>query len=118
MSWADDAACKGMDTALFFPAKGEDLSSARSVCARCTVTAECLEEALALATNDDLGIRGGLSQRQRRQIRRLAPISHGTIGGAQTHRRRGEKPCGDCLWAEAVYKRETRPSRAKASPSL
>ena len=35
-------------------------------------------------------------------------IAHGTYGGAQAHRRRGETPCDDCKAAQAAYQRAYR----------
>jgi WhiB family transcriptional regulator, redox-sensing transcriptional regulator len=71
--WRDRALCSGTDPDLFFPigTTGQALVTidhAKRVCARCTVTQECLD--FALATNQDSGIWGGLSEEERRQIRR------------------------------------------------
>lgn len=38
------------------------------------------------------------------------PIEHGTFTGAQTHTRRGEIACFDCLDAKASYQRRIRRS--------
>lgn len=68
MSWQDQAACRGTDTELFFPQRGDRVSEAKAVCRRCAVRAECLE--YALANREVHGIWGGLSERERRQVRR------------------------------------------------
>lgn len=68
--WRELALCAQIDGDLFFPEKGESASLARSVCARCPVSEECL--AFALATNEREGIWGGLTARERAQIRREA----------------------------------------------
>lgn len=65
--WLEHAACRGMDTALFFPKRGELLDEARDACARCPVAAECLSA--ALADGEHHGVWGGTSERERRKIR-------------------------------------------------
>ena len=42
----------------------------------------------------------------------MNPINHGTYGGYQVHKRRGEPPCGACADAAAAYMRDFRASRA------
>jgi WhiB family redox-sensing transcriptional regulator len=71
--WRDHALCRDTDPELFFPVgtTGQALVSidhAKRVCAQCEVTSECLD--FALATNQDSGIWGGLSEEERRVIRR------------------------------------------------
>jgi WhiB family transcriptional regulator, redox-sensing transcriptional regulator len=51
----------------FFPAPGESARDAKRVCAECRVKTECLEYALE---RDLCGVWGGLSERERRQLRR------------------------------------------------
>lgn len=67
--WFADALCAQTDPDGFFPEKGGSTREAKSVCARCTVAAECLD--YALANNERFGIWGGLSERERRQLNRL-----------------------------------------------
>lgn len=69
--WQDQAACKGLGPALFYPGRGRqsDWEGAIAVCAGCPVKAECLEDALDRPRGDDFGIRGGMSERQRRLLR-------------------------------------------------
>ena len=52
----------------FFPARGESVRDAKAVCARCPVRSECLEFALRLKVAH--GVWGGLSERERRTLRR------------------------------------------------
>jgi WhiB family redox-sensing transcriptional regulator len=66
-AWMADAACRGMDPALFFPERGEDTRPALNACAVCPVTAECLAYATAHAWS---GIWGGTTQRERRTNKR------------------------------------------------
>lgn len=64
--WRDRANCLGMDSDAFFPERGETLREAKAVCAGCQVSGECLEAGMA----EKFGIFGGLSERERRVIRR------------------------------------------------
>ena len=66
--WHGDALCKEHPELNFFPGQGEDLSSARAICARCAVIAEC---AAAGAEGDEAGIWGGTTQRARQRGERL-----------------------------------------------
>jgi WhiB family redox-sensing transcriptional regulator len=70
MSWAERAACRGMDSDLFFPTHGDHaaLQAAKAVCATCPVTAECRAYADRIEEND--GVFGGASGRQRSRERR------------------------------------------------
>lgn len=65
--WAEDALCAQVDSEIFFPEKGGSTREAKLVCGRCPVKAECLAD--ALATDERFGVRGGLSERERRQLR-------------------------------------------------
>ena len=74
-SWRRLAICRDTDPELFFPVgtTGQALlqiAKAKSVCCECPVQTECLE--FAMETNQDTGIWGGLSEEERRQIRRDA----------------------------------------------
>jgi WhiB family redox-sensing transcriptional regulator len=53
----------------FFPARGENYRPALVVCSMCAVKTECRDYALQLPTNPD-GIWGGLTERERRRLRR------------------------------------------------
>lgn len=68
MEWKKDAACKGMDIAIFFPKRGEPNSQAIKVCNSCSVTEQCL--AYAMDNFEKYGVWGGRSERQRRGYRR------------------------------------------------
>ncbi|MGH8901475.1 MAG: WhiB family transcriptional regulator [Egibacteraceae bacterium] len=73
MSWRSKAACLGEDTELFFPAGTtgralDQTEQAKATCRRCDVSAACLD--WALKTGQDDGIWGGLSEEQRRTLRR------------------------------------------------
>jgi WhiB family redox-sensing transcriptional regulator len=66
--WMDRALCAQTDPEAFYPDpdKGGSTREAKSVCARCTVSAECLDH--ALNHDERHGIWGGLSDRERRRL--------------------------------------------------
>ena len=66
--WQEQANCLGVDPDLFFPERGASTREAKSVCRSCEVRVECLEYALSHA--EKFGIWGGLSERERRRVRR------------------------------------------------
>ena len=66
--WVDQAACAGVDPDLFFPERGAPTEPAKAYCRICPVRDACLEHALAVP--ERVGIWGGLSERERRRIRR------------------------------------------------
>ena len=68
--WRGSALCAQVGGDLWFPDKGENAVDAKRVCARCPVRRECLDEALTRCSWDDqYGVRGGLSPRERDRIR-------------------------------------------------
>ena len=54
----------------FFPEKGGSTREAKKVCRACEVRTECLE--YALQHDERFGIWGGLSERERRKLKRQA----------------------------------------------
>ncbi|WP_448061601.1 WhiB family transcriptional regulator [Cellulomonas hominis] len=68
MGWQERALCAQTDPEAFFPEKGGSTREAKKVCAGCDVRGECLE--YALANDERFGIWGGLSERERRKIKR------------------------------------------------
>lgn len=67
--WTERALCAETDPEAFFPEKGGSTKPAKQVCASCEVRAECLEYALKHEDAGRFGIWGGLSERQRRDLR-------------------------------------------------
>ena len=66
--WQERALCAQTDPEAFFPEKGGSTREAKKVCTGCDVRAECLE--YALANDERFGIWGGLSERERRKLKR------------------------------------------------
>ena len=66
--WKDSSNCLGVDPDLFFPERGASTREAKEVCRGCIVRVDCLE--YALLNGEKFGIWGGMSERERRRIRR------------------------------------------------
>ncbi|MBA2336901.1 MAG: WhiB family transcriptional regulator [Acidimicrobiia bacterium] len=71
--WQDLANCRGADPDLFFPERGASTRTAKSICRQCSVRTECLE--FAITSSEKFGIWGGLSERERRRIRRERAVA-------------------------------------------
>jgi WhiB family transcriptional regulator, redox-sensing transcriptional regulator len=67
-TWQRSANCLGVDPDLFFPERGGSTREAKEVCRGCVVREECLQ--YALENGEKFGIWGGLSERERRRLRR------------------------------------------------
>jgi len=70
--WFHDAACRGTDPGIFYPADGRRVDArnpeAIAICSSCTVRTECLT--WALDHSEEHGIWGGLNPTQRRNLKR------------------------------------------------
>ncbi|MFJ3497829.1 WhiB family transcriptional regulator [Streptomyces sp. NPDC086091] len=75
MDWRHQAACREEDPELFFPIGTTGIAlvqaeEARAVCRRCPVRQPCLNWALASGQPD--GVWGGMSESERRNLKRRA----------------------------------------------
>lgn len=73
MSWRNRAACLNEDPELFFPIGNTgparlQIQQAKAVCHRCEVSEPCLS--LAIESDRDTGVFGGLSDEERRSLKR------------------------------------------------
>jgi WhiB family transcriptional regulator, redox-sensing transcriptional regulator len=73
MEWVHRAKCKDEDPELFFPIgttgpAATQIDAAKAICVQCDVRVQCLE--WALATAQDAGVWGGMSEDERRALRR------------------------------------------------
>lgn len=66
--WQDQALCAQTDPEAFFPEKGGSTREAKRICKACAVRDECLE--FALEHDERFGIWGGLSDRERRRLKK------------------------------------------------
>ena len=79
-TWQTKANCMGVDPDLFFPERGASTREAKSVCHGCEVKMECLE--YALRHGEKFGIWGGMSERERRRIRRQRALARRGLASA------------------------------------
>lgn len=73
--WVESALCAQIDPDYWFPEKGAAVPAAKRVCARCPVQQECLET--AMENDERFGVWGGLSESERRQLRRARKLEEG-----------------------------------------
>jgi len=78
--WQERANCLGVDPDLFFPERGASTREAKAVCRGCEVRGECLE--YALEHGEKFGIWGGLSERERRRVRRQRALERRRLASA------------------------------------
>jgi WhiB family redox-sensing transcriptional regulator len=73
-AWLEQAACRGEQSAVFFPPATFERKevrlarerSAKAICRTCPVTEQCLD--YALRTREPHGVWGGLNEVERRQL--------------------------------------------------
>ena len=80
--WKDSSNCLGVDPDLFFPERGASTREAKEVCRGCIVREDCLE--YALLNGEKFGIWGGMSERERRRIRRQRALERHLVHHQET----------------------------------
>ena len=70
LPWAPQAKCLQAEPETFFPEKGGSTREAKRICTLCEVRSECLD--YALSNDERFGIWGGLSERERRRLKKRA----------------------------------------------
>ena len=78
-TWWDFANCLGVEPDLFFPERGASTKEAKEVCRGCVVRDDCLE--YALDHGEKFGIWGGMSERERRRLRRQRALARKAAAG-------------------------------------
>lgn len=116
LGWHLQAICREVGGDTWFPDAGGSTREAKRICADCPVRLQCLN--YALKRNEPFGIWGGLSERERRKVRRgekvvptLRPC--GTVAAFQRHVRDGEAPCDECRAAKNDASRQWARSQAR-----
>lgn len=69
-NWQARALCLQIDPEIFFPEKGGSTREPKKICASCEVRDDCLT--YALEHDERFGVWGGLSERERRRLKRRA----------------------------------------------
>jgi len=129
--WISEAKCKGMDVNLFYPLTGESVPRVvRDTCENCPVKEQCAEWSIH---HEAHGYQGGLTPRQRQEIRQSRNIflwepqtnvigtsqgirskrtstvnqdiviRHGTQSGYRMESKRGMSHCSICIKAHNRY---------------
>lgn len=70
LAWANNAACRGQNLALFFTESKTGVEQAKRICARCPVREDCLDEVLRAENDARYGVYGGLTGKERTQLAR------------------------------------------------
>ena len=75
MDWRHRATCRGEDPEMFFPVGNTgpallQIEDAKAVCRRCDAVDQCLQWALESGTEQ--GVYGGMSEDERRSLKRSA----------------------------------------------
>ena len=78
--WQFRANCMGVDPELFFPERGSSTREAKEVCRGCVVRDDCLD--FAIANGEKFGIWGGMSERERRRLRRARAMQRTTTAAS------------------------------------
>jgi hypothetical protein len=66
--WRASGDCASVDPELWYPEKGGSVREAKRICGGCPIKVECL--AWALDHAETFGVWGGLSERERRRLKR------------------------------------------------
>jgi len=125
--WISKAACKDLETKIFFPSQGEVVNRlAVEACDNCPVKAQCLSHALH---HEGYGYWGGTTEKERKRIRKQLNIrldspstglgnygapaktgrirgvhpGHGTVKGYNFEQRQGQGICDSCKLARKKY---------------
>lgn len=72
-SWMSRGRCAETDPEAFFPERDQSCAEAQAVCRRCPVRARCLD--YALDTGQPYGVWGGLTELERRRLKRRQPAA-------------------------------------------
>lgn len=129
-AWHAEAACRDQGNALFFPERGQRAAGAEALrfCAVCPVIKQC--RAASLVRSDTHGIWGGLTEVERRKVRRRHPpprawdsdpmsiglAGHDSEAGYHRHMRLKEEPCEACIAAHNRYRNPTDAPRGGRRP--
>ena len=68
LDWMMFALCQQVDPEKWFPVRGASVTDAKRICRDCPVRTQCLQ--YALDNDERFGIWGGLSERERRRLKR------------------------------------------------
>jgi WhiB family redox-sensing transcriptional regulator len=94
--WMQDALCAQVDVGdIFYPETGGSTREAKAICAVCPVRAACLQ--YALDRNEQHGIFGGYSDRERRRMRKGKPAERLLCQRGHEYAKVGRRSDGSCV---------------------
>jgi WhiB family redox-sensing transcriptional regulator len=104
MDWRHRAICRDEDPELFFPVGTSgpallQIAEAKTVCRRCPVVTECLT--WALESGQDAGVWGGMSEDERRALKRRNARTRGLLRRGPTVPAARPRPQTDDLLQKA-----------------
>jgi hypothetical protein len=104
--WVNEALCAqvGPEDSLWFPDKGQSNKQAKLICAECPVRQQCLQ--YALDRSEQHGIWGGLSDRERKELKRGIRPPRMKCRKGHDLNEAGTRPNGEC--AECSRERSRR----------
>ncbi|GGR97235.1 transcriptional regulator WhiB [Streptomyces parvulus] len=68
LDWQEEALCAQTGAEFFFPEPGSSVRDAKRICALCPIRPACLD--FALSNDERFGVWGGLSEKERLELRR------------------------------------------------
>mgnify|MGYP006269638937 CR=1 FL=1 len=88
MDWRHRSRCRDEDPELFFPIGNTgpaiaQIEEAKKVCMQCEVREECLK--WAIESGQDAGVWGGMSEDERRAMKRRAARNRARLAEQQNH---------------------------------
>lgn len=98
--WSARGACQLVPTEVFFPSRGQAVEPAKEVCGACPVLAECREYALGIA--DLKGVWGGLTEVERKRLRRRRAASPNEASQAEASVQRPDRSAKGALYRTLV----------------
>jgi len=91
--WYDRAACKGLPASIFYPDEEVNAEEGVAICEGCPVKTQCLAHAYQYREKD--GTWGGLSQWERKRIRRRASALSVKRRKAEEAQKEGKVQCNE-----------------------
>lgn len=114
--WTRQAACSSLeDISIFFPERGQNKegNEAKRICVSCPVRKPCLD--YAVRNNQDIGIWGGLNEKERRYINKAKRIA--ICPGCKLVRLFFEKGAVKCDRCSGITKRKRLSLVSSVTPS-
>lgn len=103
--WLEQAVCAGTDPELFFPVMGGSGDSAKALCRRCPVQAECLAYALRIGAQDGIFAGRSIRKQVRGDLELTLTCQYKPCGESFTSNLRRQKYCSKVCTRRAIRAR-------------